>query len=47
MPVTIESFPHGGEHLANDLSQSHMVLWMIGVFALLASLAIALGIGAL
>lgn len=47
MPLIIESFPHGGEHCANDLHQSHVVLWLLGVFAVAIAIAMIVGIRAL
>jgi hypothetical protein len=45
--VVIESFPHLGEHCDNDLRLARVTLWLLGVFAVIASLGLALGLAAL
>jgi hypothetical protein len=45
--VAIDSFPHLGEHCDNDQRMALITLWLLGVFAVIASVGLAVGLAAL
>lgn len=47
MATNIEFFPHGGEHLGNDLHQAHVTIWLLAAFAVVAAIFLIAGLRAL